>query len=87
MSTYVAWLEMFHGPLSYNNLSDQFLGFPSLLFIADLLMNVLVIGRFMYSLFAVEVIVKSLPGGVVVLHIGVGHSPTPICKTTPQGGI
>ena len=27
------------------------------------------------------------PWGVVVLHIGVGHSPTPMCKTTPQGGI
>ena len=27
------------------------------------------------------------PWGVVVLHIGVGHSWTPMCKTTPQGGI
>ena len=27
------------------------------------------------------------PWGVVVLHIGVGRSPTPMCKTTPQGGI
>ena len=27
------------------------------------------------------------PWGVVALHIGVGRSPTPMCKTTPQGGI
>ena len=27
------------------------------------------------------------PWGVVVLHIGIGHNPTPVCKTTPQGGI
>ena len=33
------------------------------------------------------VIVISLPGGVVVLHISVGRSLTPMCKTTPQGGI
>ena len=33
------------------------------------------------------VIVISLPGGVVILHIGVGCSPTPMCKTNPQGGI
>ena len=32
------------------------------------------------------VIVISCPG-VVALHIGLGRSPTPICKTTPQGGI
>jgi len=25
--------------------------------------------------------------GVVVLHIGVGRSLTPMCKTTPQGGL
>ena len=30
-------------------------------------------------------IVISLPGGVV-LHIGVGRSPTPMCKTIPQEG-
>ena len=30
----------------------------------------------------------SFSGGVVVLHTGVGHSSTPVCKkTTPQGGI
>ena len=27
------------------------------------------------------------PWGVGVLHIGVGRSQTPMCKTTPQGGI
>ena len=27
------------------------------------------------------------PWWVVVLHIGIGHSLTPMCKTTPQGGI
>ena len=25
------------------------------------------------------------PWGVVILHIGVGHSLTPMCKTTLQG--
>ena len=27
------------------------------------------------------------PWGVVILHIGVGHSQTPMYKTTPQGVI
>ena len=36
-----------------------------------------------YSLLPSNVIVISLPGG---WSLGVGHSLTPMCKTTPQGG-